>query len=381
MICGYNEKSHLKKMDSITFPPLSNKDSEEWLTKNQWLLRYAMFRDSHREPTSFYLDAKQFQAGMGKNNSNLADRYRGALLGLAVGDALGTTLEFSTRNSSESHTEIVGQGPFKLKAGQWTDDTSMALCLAYSLLSTETFDSRNQMDLYVRWWRDGLFSSTGKCFDIGNTVASALQRYELSHDPLAGGTDEHSAGNGSLMRLAPVVLFFSSQPSDAIQKAGQSSKTTHRNIEAIDACRYFAALLLGALYGEKKEVLLSPRYAPISNYWDFHPLCSPIKNIASGSFKQKTRDEIQSSGYVVHSLEAALWSFHNSDSFESGMIKAVNLAGDSDTIGAIYGQLAGAFYGELGIPFRWIKKLTNFHYFYYIADELVMFYAGKELSA
>ena len=368
-------------MRPIKLPPLSNKDSDEWLTKNQWLLRYAMFRDSHGEPASFKLDAKQFQARMGKNNSKLADRYRGALLGLAVGDALGTTLEFSARSSNETHKDIIGQGPFRLKAGQWTDDNSMALCLAYSLLNTETFDPKNQMDLYVQWWREGLFSSTGKCFDIGNTVASALQRYELNHDPLAGDTDERSAGNGSLMRLAPVVLFFSSQPSDAIQKAGQSSETTHRNIEAIDACRYFAALLLGALYGEKKEVLLSPGYAPISDYWDFHPLCSSIKNIASGSFKQKTRDAIQSTGYVVHSLEAALWSFHNSDSFESGMIKAVNLGGDADTIGAIYGQLAGAFYGELEIPFRWIKKLTNFHYFYYLADEMVMFYAGNELSA
>ena len=372
---SFSESTTLQEyeMNKIQLPPLSNKYCEGWLTKNQWLLRYTIFRNSYTNLELFKADAKKFQAAMGKNNTELADRYRGVLLGLAIGDALGTTLEFSARKGDESHTEMLGQGPFNLEPGQWTDDTSMALCLAYSFLSTGTFDARDQMQLYVRWWREGLFSSTGKCFDIGNTVASALNRYEETKNPLAGSTDECSAGNGSLMRIAPVVLFYASRAHEAIHKAGESSETTHKNIEAIDACRYFAALMLGALYGETKEKLLSPMYTPMSDFWDFHPLCDSIKGIASGSFKLKTRDEIKSTGYVVHSLEAALWAFYNSDTFESGMIKAVNLAGDSDTIGAIYGQLAGAYYGELEIPFRWIKKLTDFHYFYYLADEFVMY--------
>jgi ADP-ribosylglycohydrolase len=275
---------------------------------------------------------------------------------------------------------MIGQGPFCLKPGQWTDDTSMALCLAYSLLNKNTFDAYDQMCLYLKWWREGLFSSTGNCFDIGNTVATALQRFEDTQEPFAGSTDHRAAGNGSLMRLAPVVLFYASNPSEAIQRAGQSSKTTHGNIEAVDACRYFSAVLLGALYGVKKEELLSNLYSPRSEYWDFHPLCESISNIAKGSYKNKSRGEIESTGYVVHTLEAALWAFYNSDTFESGLIRATNLAGDADTIGAVYGQLAGAYYGELDIPFDWIKKLSHYHYFYYFADEFVMYYAGKELS-
>lgn len=360
--------------------PSSNKFNEEILTKNQWLVRYTIFRDSHSSPNTFKSDAKNFQASLGKNNTDLADKYRGALLGLAIGDAFGTTLEFAPRQSEDKHTKMIGQGPFDLKPGQWTDDTSMALCLAYSLLDKSTFDAYDQMCLYLKWWREGLFSSTGKCFDIGNTVATALKRFEDTQEPFAGSTDSRSAGNGSLMRLAPVVLFYASNSSEAIQKAGESSKTTHGNIEAIDACRYFAAILLGALFGEKKDILLSNLYSPRSECWDFHPLCESIRRIAKGSYKNKSRDEIESTGYVVHTLEAALWAFYNSDTFESGLIKAVNLAGDADTIGAVYGQLAGAYYGEIEIPFRWIRKLTDYHNFYYLADEFAMYYAGKELS-
>ena len=358
-------------------PAISEKYSEGIYTKNQWLVDYTIFRDHHSNSTSIRAEAKVFQESMGKNSSDLADRYRGALLGLAVGDALGTTLEFSSRADGEDHTEILGTGPFDLRPGQWTDDTSMALCLAYSLLNSCGFDADEQMQLYVQWWRDGLFSSTGKCFDIGNTVAAALGRYEVTGNPFSGSAEERSAGNGSLMRLAPVVLFFASRPSDAILNAAESSKTTHANIEAVDACRYFAALIHGALIGVSKSELLSSGYSPLKDYWIFHPLCDSIKAIADGSFKDKARDEIKSSGYVVDSLEAVLWSFYHGDSFEEGMIKAVNLAGDSDTIGAIYGQLAGAYYGECAIPFRWIKTIYSYHYFYYLADELVMFYYGK----
>ncbi len=145
--------------------------------------------------------------------STRQDRYRGCLLGLAVGDALGTTLEFKRRGTFTPLTDMVGGGPFDLRPGQWTDDTSMALCLAESLLACGGFDARDQMQRYVRWWREGYLSSTGICFDIGNTVAGALRRFlneekQLGHaNPFAGSTDSHTAGNGSLMRLAPVPLF------------------------------------------------------------------------------------------------------------------------------------------------------------------------------
>ncbi|USD20644.1 ADP-ribosylglycohydrolase family protein [Microbulbifer variabilis] len=357
----------------VSVPPLSNKFDEESQTKNQWLLNYFIYRESSRSQADLF----NFTRSIGKNSSILADRYRGCLLGLAIGDALGTTLEFGARPDKEDLTEIVGGGPFKLKPGQWTDDTSMALCLAYSLLDKKSFDARNQMELYLAWWKDGLFSSTGSCFDIGNATARALSKFSETGQEFSGSDHERSAGNGSLMRLAPVPLFFASLPQDGIRMAGESSKTTHPAIECVDSCRYFSALILGALYGETKDVLLSEGYAPVNGYWGFHPLCEKVNKIALGSYKKKTRDEILSSGYVIDSLEAALWAFYNTSNFEDGLVKAVNLGGDSDTIGAIYGQLAGAFYGESKIPFHFIKKIHKPHLFYYFADELVAYYAGS----
>lgn len=364
----------------IYVPPLSDRTETGFQTKNEWLVEYYQFRNYHKNPNSLKQEAQEFQASMGKNSSELANRFRGSFLGLAVGDALGTTLEFTERNTEEIHREMVGKGPFNLKPGQWTDDTSMALCVAYSLFDQKRFNANDQMELFCEWWRDGLFSSTGKCFDIGNTVSSALMRFKETGDAFAGSSEEMSAGNGSLMRLAPTVLFFASDPGEAILQSGESSRLTHGNIQSIDACRYYAALILGAIYGVNKNELLSPQYAPIEEYWSYHPLCKKIQDVANGSFKEKSRLEIESTGYVIHSLEAALWAFYNSDSFESGLIKAVNLGGDSDTIGAIYGQLAGAYYGELNIPFKWIKDLTRFHYFYYFSDEFASYYSGRQVK-
>jgi len=367
------------KTDKYKFPAMTDKFSEGVLVITQWLLDYYHFRDHEKDEGYKHITPLQFQNAMGKNCSTLANRYRGALLGLAVGDALGVPLEFQPRPPDNIITDIVGGGPFNLKSGKWTDDTSMALCMAHSLLRRHKFDPRDQMDLYVSWWRNGSFSSTGECFDIGDTVSAALKRYEETNNPMAGSTDTRSAGNGSLMRLAPVVLFYASHPDDALDFAAESSKTTHAATEAVDACRYFAGLILGALYGESKETILSANYTPEKRYWEFEPLTEKIKTIADGSYKNKIRDDIKSTGYVVDSLEAALWAFYNSRSFKEGAIKAVNLGGDADTIGAIYGQIAGAFYGETGIPFEWIGKIAYNHVFYMIADEMISFYSGKPI--
>ncbi len=187
-----------------------------------------------------------------------ASRARGSLLGLAVGDALGTTVEFQARGSFEPVTDIVGGGPFGLEPGQWTDDTSMALCLAESILETG-WDTVDQLRRYVRWWRDGHLSSTGTCFDIGNTVAQALRSFEETGDPAGGPTGARSAGNGSIMRLAPVPLRYRSND-DLLDKAAESSRTTHGAATAVDACRYLALLVAGALAGRPKEDLLDSSF-------------------------------------------------------------------------------------------------------------------------
>ena len=286
-------------------------------------------------------------------------RYRGAMLGLAAGDALGTTLEFRSPGTFEPITDMVGGGPFGLKPGQWTDDTAMALCLAESLIECSGFDALDQIERYLRWWRDGHLSSTGHCFDIGNTVSDALRRFQETGDPFSGPTDPDTAGNGSLMRLAPVPLAFARDPRNAIQFAGESSRTTHGAPRALDACRYYAGLIVGALQGVGKTELLSPLYCPVSGLWKHEPLDSRVAEIAEGSFREKEPPAIRGGGYVIEALEAALWAFDRTDSFRDGVLLAVNLGDDADTVGAIYGQLAGAYYGVGAIPDEWRAELAK----------------------
>lgn len=285
-------------------------------------------------------------------------RYRGALLGLACGDALGTTLEFKRPGTFTPIGDMVGGGPFKLQPGQWTDDTSMALCLAESLVEQGGFDPTDQMGRYVRWYRQGYLSSTSHCFDIGNTVRDALHRFEKSGDPYSGSTHPQTAGNGSIMRLAPVPLAYASQPTRAIERSADSSRTTHGTRAAVDGCRYLGGLILGAVNGASKDELLAPRYCPVPDYWSQHPLAPEIDEVATGSFKEYDPPTIIGSGYVVKSLEAALWAFYRSRSFREGCLLAVNLGDDADTTGAVYGQLAGAFYAEEGIPETWRDRLA-----------------------
>ncbi len=292
-------------------------------------------------------------------NIPLSDRYKGSLLGLATGDALGAPLEFMTPGTFEPVIDMTGGGTFNLSPGYWTDDTSMALCLAESLIECDGFNAADQMNKYLKWFRTGYNSSTGECFDIGNTTRQALLRYEKTRNPYSGSDRADTAGNGSLMRLAPVPLFFAGDPALAIRLSADSSRTTHANIETVDACRYFAGLIIGALRNIPKYELLSDCYSPTGDQWKTLRLCRNILKIARGSYKIKDPPEIQGTGYVVNTLEAVLWAFHRTESFEEGMLKIVNLGNDADTTGAIYGQLAGAYYGVKAIPERWLDRLYN----------------------
>ena len=286
------------------------------------------------------------------------EKYRGCLLGLAVGDAVGTTLEFKPPGTFTPINDLVGGGPFRLQPGQWTDDTSMALCLAESLIEKKGFDPVHQLQTYLRWEKTGHLSSNGECFDIGNTVQQALWKFEDTGKPFCGSIDPLSAGNGSIMRLAPVPLFYAKTPLEAIDKSKDSSRTTHGATTCLDACRYLGSLIVGAVNGVSKEELLSERYSLIPEYWEQNPLVDEIDEIAAGSFKRREPPEIKGTGYVVKCLEAALWAFYRSNSFKEGCLLAVNLGDDADTTGAVYGQLAGAFYGEHGIPETWRSQLA-----------------------
>lgn len=282
---------------------------------------------------------------------NSPERFRGCLLGLAAGDAIGTTVEFQQRGSFSPMTDLVGGGPFDLKPGQWTDDTSMALCLATSLIEMGGFDAADQMRRYYDWYEHGYLSSTGTCFDIGNTVSQALQQYKLSGNPFSGSTHPRSAGNGCLMRLAPVPMFYAPDHDRVLHFSGESSRTTHGAVECVDASRLFGEMLFHALAGSSKtEILFSS---------DPEMVSSPsIQAIAKGAYRDKPIDEVRGTGYVVESLEAALWCFWTTETYEQAILAAANLGDDADTTAAICGQLAGAYYGESGIPAHWLEQLT-----------------------
>ncbi|TDF99555.1 ADP-ribosylglycohydrolase family protein [Paenibacillus piri] len=299
------------------------------------------------------------------------ERYRGSLLGLAAGDAVGTTVEFQPPGSFEPVRGLASGGPFQLEPGQWTDDTSMALCLAESLLECGKFHPLDQMRRYVKWYREGYLSSTGVCFDIGNTVRDALERFERTGEPFSGSISRRASGNGALMRLAPVPLYFADNPREAMIRSGDSSLTTHGSILSVDACRYYGGLIIGALQGSTKEQLLAERFSPSAAFWEKHVLVSEVEEVARGSFKRLQPPDIKGSGYVVQALEAALWAFYRSSDFEEGCLLAANLGDDADTTAAIYGQLAGAYYGVNAIPQHWLAALSLRSYLEETADRLL----------
>jgi len=286
------------------------------------------------------------------------NRYVGSLLGLAIGDALGAPLEFTKPGTFQPIKDYHSGGRFQLNAGEWTDDTSMALCLAESLNRCNGFDAEDQMETYCKWLFDGHLSVKDKAFGIGKTTLRAISKFKKSGESYSTISNSMSAGNGSIMRLAPVPLFYSNDPIKAIEMSGESSKTTHPLQVTIDACKYFGGLIWGALIGVEKAELLANKYSPVEGYWDEHEMSPDLIEVASGSYKEKNPPEIVGTGYVVKSLEAALWAFYNSDNYEEGVLKAINLGDDADTTGAVFGQLAGAYYGSDGIPGKFKEKLA-----------------------
>lgn len=278
-------------------------------------------------------------------------RARGALLGLACGDAVGTSVEFLRRGAFPPLTDMVGGGPFRLKPGQWTDDTSMALCLAESLLVCQRFDPVDQMNRYVAWFREGHLSSTGVCFDIGNTTRQALADFIRTGEPFSGPTGSDTAGNGSIMRLVPVVLAFFPDLDRVRHFAGESSRTTHGAPEAIASCQILADILSALLAGESKESAVLGARPP-------SPASLRLRSIVAGDYRSKADTDIRGTGYVVDCLEAALWCFWQSSSVEEAILLAANLGDDADTTAAVCGQLAGAHWGDHAIPESWRSRLA-----------------------
>ena len=279
---------------------------------------------------------------------NLINRAKGCLLGLACGDAVGTTLEFKIRKPNRLLlNDMVGKGKFRLDRGQWTDDTSMTICLAESLIHKQGFDPTDQLERYCQWAYKGHNSSKSFAFGLGKQTISSLFEFRQTGYPYSLKTDSKYSGNGSLMRLAPIPLFYFSN-SEIGKYAKLSSKTTHASEECLQACEYFSYVLKNALQGKLKE-----------NLFEGIDLLSfdKLNRITSLAFKTKIEDEISSSGYVIDTLEAALWAFWHTNNFRDAILLAANLCDDSDTVAAVCGQLAGAYYGIENIPETWLNWL------------------------
>ena len=277
------------------------------------------------------------------------DRALGCCLGLAIGDAVGGAVEFKERDSFPPVTDMTGGGPFNLKPGEWTDDTTMALCLAESLLATGTVDQQDLMTRLRGWLERGENTMPCRCFDIGGTTRTAIERFIADGNPSAGSEAGGTAGNGSLVRLAPLAIFGAGNAEEARFLARKQSRATHATQECLEACALFVTQLLDALAGADKDAATRQRVMALT---------AKLLFISGGDWKTKTRQEIRSSGYVVHTLEAALWSVWQTDNFRDAVLTAVNLGEDADSVGAVAGQLAGALYGASAIPADWLAKLA-----------------------
>ncbi|KAF2956616.1 ADP-ribosylglycohydrolase family protein [Marinitoga sp. 38H-ov] len=274
----------------------------------------------------------------------LKDRFVGALYGLIVGNALGApykNIEF------KEITDFSSGGVFNLDIGEWTDVSSMALCLANSLIE-DGFDLNSQMKKYVKWVEEGYMSSKEKSFGIDNQTLEAIIYFE-KNNKFVDITEKDS--NKPLARLAPVPMYFKSSFKDAVYYSGQSSYTTHNNIYTIHACKYLGGLIQQAINGTNKKILLSEVHKHMDLIYDVK-----LKIV---DIPYKTKNELSSSNSVLDTLEIVLWSFYNTNNFKDAVLTAVNFGENTDEIGAIIGQVAGAYYGFENIPKLWTLKIVK----------------------
>lgn len=294
------------------------------------------------------------------------------VMGVIVGDALGCPVQFMSREEIAERglvTGMEGHGTYDMPPGTWTDDGSMTLATLDSIRELGKIDLEDIMTGFVNWYEDGEYTQYGEAFDMGNTCSTAIERYEKEHDiSKCGGTSEHSNGNGSLMRIIPACLFAYKKKlsdEDAISMIHEVSGLTHNHLRSKVACGlyYFCIKSILDVSGDIKERVQNGLSAGFAFYEN------DIANLTELAYFGRLRNmdvfatldesDIKSSGYVVDSLEAAIWCLVTTESFQDCVLKAVNLGDDTDTVAAISGGLAGIFYGYENIPSDWLEIIKK----------------------
>lgn len=297
----------------------------------------------------------------------LRERFQGALLGLAIGDALAANTQFRKPGTFAPVGDLLGGGPFDLPRGAWTDDTALALLLAQSLLEREGFDAQDQVQRFVLWQRDGHGSATGQCVGISASVARALATAQYRRQPFAGSHDPEQLDKDPLSRVAPVVMYFFADPNTAIARAAEAARITAQAPMVLDCVRLLAAMVRQALTGRDKAAVLRPP----RDMWMAVNTRAEVLAVYEGSYQRRMPPEITGGGHVVQALEAAMWAFHHGETFREGALLAANLGRDSDVVAAAYGQLAGAYHGVSAIPGIWRNSLMRNELVLDTADRLL----------
>jgi ADP-ribosyl-[dinitrogen reductase] hydrolase len=286
---------------------------------------------------------------------SIQDRCYGSFFGSIVGDALGAPVEFKARDSFEHITDMKHNYTFDLKAGGWTDDTSMMLCLSESLINNGKIDLKDNLRLYSMWFRKGYLSSKpGFCFDIGKTTSISIRDFEETGIIESKYNSINNSGNGSIMRLTPIPIYYNTDLNKCLEECELSSKSTHTSKLCIEGCKILGCYLYLLINGCSKDTIIDKVNKQLNQEFS-----EEFSDILSGNFLNKTRKEIKSSGYIIDSLEAALYSFMKFNNFSESVLFAVNLGNDADTVACITGMICGSYYGIRNIPVKWIQILHH----------------------
>ncbi|MNX40900.1 ADP-ribosyl-[dinitrogen reductase] glycohydrolase [compost metagenome] len=292
------------------------------------------------------------------------NKVRHGILGLCIGDALGVPVEFQGRDTLKRNplSDMIGYGSHNQPPGTWSDDASLTLCLLESLAESGSIDLTDLADKCVDWYRGNRWTPRGEVFDIGIATRRALDRiaHESVQPDLAGGEDEFSNGNGALMRILPMAYYLNAnEQEDFITAITQVCSLTHRHPISMIACVFYVKYATYLIRGQNLQESYLETIKYIQENFASNPFIPRYERLLSGQIGGLDEPDIQSSGYVIHTLEASLWSLLTTNSYQDAVLRSVNLGEDTDTTGAVAGGLAGIYYGLEGIPQHWMQTLAR----------------------